>query len=119
MADRFKILGILFVVSLLVLQVISCSSTPWDSGTALTLKVDEPRNGTTVTVSTVTVSGRVFGSESATAKVSVNDKDVPVTDHRFSTTVTLNEGKNVITVVAASGAAKPSKIVTVNYTPAT
>jgi hypothetical protein len=108
-----------FVVSLLVLQVTGCSNPPWDSGTILTLKVDEPRNGTTVTVSTVTVSGRVFGSESATAKVSVNDKEVPVTDHKFSTTVTLNEGKNVITVVAANGAAKPSQILTVNYAPAT
>ena len=107
------------MVSLLVLQVISCSSAPWDSGTTLALKVDEPRNGTTVTVSTVTVSGRVLGSQSATAKVSVNNNDVPVTDHKFSTTVTLNEGKNVITVVAVSGAAKPSKTVTVTYTAAT
>ena len=119
MDNRFKILGILFVVSLLVLQVTGCSNAPWDSGTTLTLKVDEPHNGTTVTVSTVTVSGRVLGSQSATAKVSVNDKDVPVTDHKFSTTVTLNEGKNVITVVAANGAAKPSKTVTVTYTAAT
>jgi len=119
MDNRFKILGILFVVSLLVLQVTGCSNPPWDSGTTLTLKVDEPHDGSTVTVSTITVSGRVLGSQSATAKVSVNDKDVPVADHKFSTTVTLNEGKNVITIVAANGAAKPSKIVTVTYAAAT
>jgi uncharacterized protein YfaP (DUF2135 family) len=118
MDKRFKILGIVFVVSLMVLPLSGCTA-PWDSGTSLTLKVDAPRNGTTVTTPTVTVTGRVLGTQKAAAKVAINGAEVPVKDGKFSTNVTLAEGANVITIVATSGPANPSKKVTVTYAPAT
>jgi len=85
---------------------------------ALAVKVDTPRDGTTVTTPTVTVSGRVVGSQKAAAKVRVNDADVPVKDDKFSAGATLSEGKNVITVVAMAAGAAPSQKVTVTYAPA-
>jgi nitrogen fixation protein FixH len=82
------------------------------------MKVDTPKDGTTVNTLTVTVSGRVGGSESKGAKVSINSADVPVEDGKYSTNVTLTEGKNVINIVATNGQAKPNEQVTVTYVPA-
>ena len=118
MDRKIKVLGILFVVSLLVLQVTGCSNPPWDSGTILSLKVDAPRNGTTVTTATVPVSGRVLGTQKAAAKVTINGAEVPVKDGKFSTSLTLTEGANVITIVATAGQANPNQKVTVTYAPA-
>jgi len=118
MDKTIKALGILFVVSLWVFQVTGCSNPPWESGQTLALKVDTPRNGTTVTTSSIPVSGRVLGTQKAAAKVTVNGADVAVQDGKFSTTLTLNEGANVITIVATAGQANPSQKVTVTYTPA-
>jgi hypothetical protein len=114
----FKLLGILFVFSLLALPLTGCDNPPWESGMILNLKVDTPRDGTTVTTSTVTVNGRVGGSESAGAKVSINGADVPVKDRKFSTDVTLTEGKNVINIDATYGQAKLNEKVNVTYVPA-
>ena len=118
MGKLFKLLGILFVLFLLALPLTGCDNPPWERGMVLTLKVDTPKDGATVTTSTVTVSGRVSGTESAGAKVSINGADAPVTNGKFSTNVTLTEGKNVITIVATGGQAKPSETVTVTYVPA-
>ena len=84
----------------------------------VSLKVDTPRDGTTVTTSTVTVSGRVLGKERAGAKVTINGADAPVKDGKYSTNVTLTEGKNVINIVAKSGQANLNEKVTVTYVPA-
>jgi hypothetical protein len=112
----FKFPGILFMLALLAFPLTGCDI---DSGMSLNLKVDTPRDGTTVTTSTVTVSGRVGGSERAGAKVSINGADVPIKDNRnFSTDVTLIEGKNVINIDAASGAVKLNEQVNVTYVPA-
>ena len=120
MRKLFKLPGILFVISLLALPLTGCEVPPWESGMTLSLKVDSPRDGTTVTTSTITVSGYVAGTESASAKVTVNGADVPVKDGKFSINVTLTEGTNVIKVVAtsSSSAAAPSQTVTVTYVPA-
>ena len=118
MNNHFKLIGILFVLSLLALPLTGCDNPPWDAGSLLVLKVDTPKDGTTVNTSTVTVSGRVVGTESKGAKVSINDADVPVNDGKYSGNVTLTEGKNVINIVGTSGQAKPNQQVTVTYVPA-
>ena len=118
MNNHFKLIGILFVLSLLALPLTGCDNPPWEHGMVLILKVDTPKDGTTVNTSTVTVSGRVSGSESAGAKVTINNADVPVNDGKYSTNVTLTEGKNVIKIVGTSGQAKPYEQVTVTYVPA-
>jgi hypothetical protein len=64
------------------------------------------------------VSGRVTGTQSATAKIKVNDADVFLKDGKFSTLVTLNEGANVINIAATSGSATPNEKLTVTYAPA-
>ena len=115
MDKLLKLLGILFVLSLLALPLTGCDM---GSGMTLNLKVDTPRDGTTVTTSTVTVSGRVAGSESAGAKVSINGADVPIKESKFSTNVTLTEGNNVINIDATAGPAKLNEKVTVTYVPA-
>jgi hypothetical protein len=118
MGNFFKLLGILFLLSLLVVPLAGCDNPPWDSGMTLVLKVDTPEDGATVTTPTVTVSGHVTGTQSATAKIKVNDSDVFLKDGKFSTLVTLNEGANVINIVATSGSAAPSEKLTVTYAPA-
>jgi len=114
MGKLFKLLGILFVISLLVTPLAACS--PWESGYTLVLKVDTPRDGSTVNVSPVTVSGHVAGTQSASAKVTINGTDVTVTGGKFSTSVMLTEGTNVIKVVATGGGVTQSQTVTVTYT---
>ncbi|MDO9229729.1 MAG: hypothetical protein Q8M86_05525 [Syntrophales bacterium] len=118
MNNLFKLIVILFVLPLLALPLTGCDTPPWERGMVLNLKVDTPKDGTTVNTPTVMVSGRVSGTESAGAKVSINGADAPVTDGKYSTNVTLTEGKNVITIVATGGQAKLSETVTVTYVPA-
>jgi hypothetical protein len=113
-----KLLGSLFVLSLLTLPLTGCDNPPWEGGMTIVLKVETPRDGTTVNTSPVTVSGRVGGTQSAAAKVRINDADVPVKDGKFSTSVNLSEGTNVINIAATSGAAPESQKVTVTYVPA-
>ena len=113
-----KILGILLTLSLLALPLTGCDSYPWEGGYVLIVKVDTPKDGTTVTTPTATVSGRLAGTESKGAKVTINDLDVPVKDLKFSTDVKLAEGKNVINIAATSGQASPKQAVTVTYVPA-
>jgi hypothetical protein len=52
------------------------------------------------------------------AKVAVNGADVPVKDKKFSSSVTLNEGANVLNIAASSGGAGLKESVTVTYKPA-
>ena len=118
MNNLFKLLGILFVLSLLALPLTGCDNPPWEAGMTLILKVDAPKDGTTVNTSTVTVNGRVVGTESAGATVRINNADVPVKDGKFSTNVTLTEGKNVINFIAIGGQAKLEEKRTVTYVPA-
>jgi uncharacterized protein YfaP (DUF2135 family) len=118
MGKFFKLSGILFVLFLLALPLTGCDNPPWEGGRILNLKVDTPRDGTTVSTPTVTVSGRVTGTESAGATVSVNGTNVPVKDGKFSTDVALTEGKNVINVDAAGSQARLNEKVNVTYAPA-
>ena len=118
MNNFLKLLGSLFVLSLLALPLTGCETAPWETGMALAVKVDTPRDGTTVATPKVTVSGRVLGTQRAAAKVRINDADVPVKDDKFSTSVTLTEGTNLVNIVATSGGAAPSQKVTVTYAPA-
>jgi hypothetical protein len=113
-----KLLVSVCVLFLPALPLAGCGAPPWESGMALAVKVDSPRDGTTVNTSTVTVSGHVLGSQKAAAKVRINDADVPVKDDKFSGVTTLSEGKNTIIVVATASGATPSQKVTVTYVPA-
>jgi hypothetical protein len=118
MPNPLRLLGILFVLSLLFLPLTACDNPPWEGGMILNLKVDAPRDGTTVSTSTVTVSGRVTGTQSASAKVKINGADAPVKDGKYSTSVTLTEGTNVLNIVAEGGGATLNEKVTVTYVPA-
>jgi hypothetical protein len=118
MDSLFKSTGILLLLLLLIVPVTGCDNPPWDSGMTLVLKVDTPEDGATVTTPTVTVSGRVTGTQSAAAKIKVNDAEVFLKDGKFSTLVTLNEGANVINIAATSGSATPNEKLTVTYAPA-
>ena len=112
MGKLSKLLGILFVVSLLALPLAACR--PWESAMTLIMTIDTPQDGVTVTASPSTVSGTV----NKTATVKINDVVVPVKSSKFSMSVTLSEGTNVINVVATSGKETVSKKVTVTYIPA-
>ncbi len=83
----------------------------------LNLKVDTPKEGATVTTPTITAAGRVTGTQSDTAKVTINGTDVPVKDRKWSGNVTLTEGTNVIKIVALGGGATLNQNVTVTYKP--
>jgi hypothetical protein len=114
-----KSLTILFVLSLLALPLTGCDEPPWEAGMTLSLKVDAPKDGTTITTPTVTVSGRVLGSQSEGAKLTINNAAVPIKEKKYSTSVTLTEGKNVINIAATtSGGVKQDEKVTVTYAPA-
>lgn len=115
----FKLLGIIFMLSLLALPLAGCDTPPWEGASTLVLKVDTPGNDTSVTTPVVLVSGRLGGNECSGAKVTINGEDVPVKDRKFSADVKLIEGKNVISVGATvqSGADLKEQM-TVTYVPA-
>ncbi len=115
MGKRFKLLGILFVISLLALSLSACTCRPWESGMNLIITVNAPQDGATVTTSPVTVSGTL----SKLATVKINDVLLPGKVSEFSTSVTLTEGTNAINIVATSVDPDQtvSKTVTVTYTP--
>ena len=115
MYKYFKITVFLFIAALLAMPLTGCDNPPWDSGMTLGLKVDTPKDGATVSTSSVTVSGRVHGTESKGAKVQVNNADVPVNDGKYSTEVTLVEGTNVINIAATAGQANLKEKLTVTY----
>jgi uncharacterized protein YfaP (DUF2135 family) len=118
MGNISKSLGILFVLSLLALPLTGCDEPPWEAGMTLSLKVDAPKNGTTVNTSTVTVSGRVLGTQSQDAKLTINGAAVPIKEKKYSTSVTLTEGANVINVAVTAAAGTMKEQVTVTYAPA-
>jgi len=97
MSNLFKLLGISLMISLLALTIAACK--PWESAMTLIMTVDTPQDGTTISASPVTVSGTV----NKTAAVKINDMVVPVKGGKFSISVMLTEGSNVINVVATSG----------------
>ena len=108
-----ELMSILLLISALVLLVVGCSKP-------VTLSVWEPKDGATITESTVEVKGYVSDDK---ATVWVNDRIVPVTKAKaFSTAIILIEGENTINVVAARGKEGKWKdvvdrTVTVTYTP--
>ncbi len=85
---------------------------------AMILKVDTPKDGVTVNTSTVTVSGRINGTESSNAKVTINGADTPVKDGRFAADIKLTEGNNVISIEATGGQSNQKEQRIVTYTPA-
>ncbi len=103
-----KFIGISLLISLLIL-----STACWESAMTLIMTVDTPQDRATVGSSPVTVSGTV----NKTAKVKINDVEVPIKGGKFSTDVKLTEGTNVIKVVGKSGEDTVEKTVTVTYTP--
>ncbi len=111
MGNLFKLQGILLMISLLALQLSACK--PWESAITLIMTVDIPQDGTTVSASPVIVNGTV----NKTAAVIINDMVVPVKSGKFSTSVMLTEGNNVINVVATSGKETVRKTVTITYNP--
>ncbi len=115
MGKRFKLLGILFVISLLALSLSACTCRPWESGMHLIITVNTPQEGATVTESPITVSG----SLSKLAEVKINDVLLPGKVDNFSTSVPLKEGQNIINIVATSTDPDQTvtKTVTVTYSP--
>jgi hypothetical protein len=111
MNNLFKLLGILLVISLLASPIAACK--PWEGAINLIMTVDTPQDGTAVGASPVTVSGTV----NKTAEVKINDAVVPIKAGKFSTSVMLTEGSNVINVVATSGKDTIKKTVTIVYNP--
>jgi hypothetical protein len=57
------------------------------------------------------------GTQAAGSKVSINGADALVKEDKFSADVTLNEGKNVISIDATNGSVKLNQQVTVTYVP--
>jgi hypothetical protein len=110
MKNISKLAGIILVISLLVLSTSACM----DSATVLMMTVDTPQDGVTVATSPVTVSGTVNKKK---AEVKINNVVVPVKDGAFSTDLKLNEGDNVINVVATIGKDTAEKTVKVSYNP--
>jgi len=121
MNKKFKLLGILLVISLLAVPLVGCAK-------GLTLTVSEPKDGATLTESPVAVSGTISDPE---ATITVNNVEVEVVevvttletlkahttgDGSFFADIEL-EGENTITVVATLGEETVTKTVTVTYTP--
>jgi hypothetical protein len=114
--NNLKLLCIIFLLFLLAFPLTGCGER--DAERTLIVKVDSPKDGTTVTTPTVTVSGHLLGTDSYAAKVIINDVEVPVKDGKFSTDVKLTEGKNTIVIYGRVNQVNLKEKVTVTYVPA-
>lgn len=121
MSKKFRLLGILLVVSVLAVPLVGCAE-------GLTLTISEPKDGAILTESHVTVSGTVSDPKAtvtingAEVEVESSGLEVPsslplVKPFTFSAEVELTPGENTITVVATLGEETITKTVTVTYTP--
>lgn len=82
--------------------------------TAPAITLTEPADLSVVSTPDIVVAGTV--DDPSITVVSINGADVSVTDGSFSTTISLSEGDNVITVAAIDDAGNTSQInVTVTY----
>lgn len=78
---------------------------------APTLTVNSPSDNSITNKASCTVSGVTNDATSSPVTVTVNGKSVTVgTDGAFSTTITLTEGENTITVVATDAAGKATTV---------
>ena len=76
-----------------------------------TLSVSAPANNLVTNVSSVTVSGTTNDTTSSPVTLTVNGKSVTVNSSgAFSTTVSLSEGTNTITVIAVDSAGKKTTV---------
>ncbi len=73
-------------------------STVEEVNQGLTLEIDQPKDKTKVNSSNIIVSGRT----SPGADVFINDKELKANHQgKFSTNINLDEGENIITIVAS------------------
>lgn len=81
----------------------------------LTLQVLSPQDGATVNTSQITVSGTASPGE----VVTVNDNIILVgADGKFQTTISLDEGPNLIEIIASNNAGNETSVeLTVTYEP--
>jgi hypothetical protein len=112
---NLKLLCVMFLLSLLAFPLTGCNR---DSERTLIVKVDSPKDGDTVTTPTVTVSGRLLGTDSYAAKVIINDVEAPVANDKFSADVKLTEGKNLIVIYGRVNQVNLKEKMTVTYVPA-
>jgi hypothetical protein len=121
LSNKFKLLGILLIFSVLAVPLVGCVE-------GLTLTISEPKDGAILTESHVTVSGTVSDPKAtvtingAEVEVESSGLEVPpslplVKPFTFSAEVELTPGENTITVVATLGEETITKTVTVTYTP--
>lgn len=101
---------------------IACSDNDGNAATAVsstftvdtippTLNITTPAEGLITASTTITVSGTTNDATSSPTTVKVNGKAVTVSSSgTFSTTVTLTEGSNTITIVATDSAGKSSTV---------
>lgn len=74
------------------------------------LNVTAPADNTFTNVKTITVEGTASDVTSRPVTVTVNGQAVSVVEGNFSTTVALNEGENVITIVATDASGRTTTI---------
>lgn len=75
------------------------------------LNITSPAEGSITNVATCTVSGTTNDATSSPASLTVNGKAVTIkSDGSFTTTVTLSEGSNTITIVATDEAGKMTTV---------
>jgi len=115
MRKKFALPCIFFILALLALPLTGRDSPPWEGSSVLLIKVKTPDDGATVHTPTVTVSGRLGGTQTKGVQFKMNDADVPLKDNQFSSDITLTEGKNVIQLTAACAEFNTSKQLVVNY----
>lgn len=81
-----------------------------------TLNVSLPANNLKTNVATVTVSGTTNDLTSSPVILTVNDNEVNVNSNgSFSTTIPLNVGENIITIVSTDGAGKSTTVTRTVY----
>ena len=84
------------------------SRTVIEDWTAPAITVSLPLDSTITKLSSLSVSGTV--KDSTTATLTVNGNSVPVSNGSFSTTINLNDGKNTIIIIATDAAGNKTTI---------
>lgn len=109
--DKRAIVGLLFSS---VAFIVSIAATNMALNPTPSITLDAAKGAISTDEGNYTLTGKITKSENG--KLTINDKDVPIVDEKFSHVVALQEGDNTFTIIATNENGSSKKTVKIHRT---
>lgn len=109
--DKRAIVGLLFSS---VALIVSVAATNMALNPTPSITLDTAKGTISTDEDSYTLTGKITKSENG--KLTINDKDVPIVDEKFSHVVALQEGDNTFTIIATNENGSSKKTVKIHRT---